>query len=59
MTISEDIEALTSPGASGSDIRNSNTPEGWRPRLEVDAQGGYVISTPRNAGEIPDAPYVS
>ena len=55
MSIADEIDALTSPGVQGSDIKLTNTPEGWRPRLEVDASGGFVISTPRNAGEIPDA----
>ena len=55
MSIQSEIEALTSPGLQGSDTKLTNTPEGWRPRLEVDASGGFLISTPRNAGEIPDA----
>jgi predicted phosphodiesterase len=55
MSFSNDLDKLASPGQSGSDIRALNTPEGWRPRLEVDADGGFLISTPRSAGEIPDA----
>ena len=55
MSFSDDLDKLASPGQSGSDIRALNTPEGWRPRLEVDADGGFLISTPRSAGEIPDA----
>lgn len=55
MSLTERLEALASPGPRGSDVRAMNTPESWRPRMEIDAQGGYVISTPRNAGEMPDA----
>ena len=55
MSIADDIAALTAPGAQGSDLRQLNTPEGWRPRLEVDASGGFVISKARSAAEIPDA----
>lgn len=55
MSIADDIAALVAPGAQGSDLRQLNTPEGWRPRLEVDASGGFVISKARSAAEIPDA----
>jgi len=40
---------------SGSDIKKANTPQEWRARLEVDEQGGFFVSTPRNAGDIEDA----
>lgn len=40
---------------TGSDIKRTNTPNEWRARLEVDESGGYFVSTPKNAGEIPDA----
>lgn len=55
MAITDDLKDLIGLAKSGSDIKNSNTPESWRPRLEVDSDGGFLISTPRNAGEIPDA----
>lgn len=55
MSLSGDLEGLARAGASGSDLRQLNTPEGWRPRLEVDAGGGFLISTPRTAGDLPDA----
>lgn len=55
MSLSDDLQALAKAGASGSDNRHLNTPEGWRPRLEVDSSGGFLISTPRTAGELPDA----
>jgi predicted phosphodiesterase len=53
--ISDRLEDLSSPGKSGSDIKSLNTPENWRPRLEVDENGGFLISTPRPVGQIPDA----
>lgn len=52
--LSDKFLALVSPGPSGSDVRATNTPESWRPRMEVDETGGYVVSTPRAAGEVPD-----
>lgn len=52
--IADRLAALISPGPSGSDVKSMNIPESWRPRLEVDGDGGYLISTPRPAGEIPD-----
>ena len=56
MTLSDDLSKLASAGQSGSDTRTTNTPEAYRPRLEVDsASGGFFVSTPRTAGELPDA----
>ena len=56
MTLSDDLSKLASAGQSGSDTRATNTPEAWRPRLEVDsASGGFFVSTPRTAGDLPDA----
>jgi predicted phosphodiesterase len=49
------IADLVSPGPSGSDSRSTKTPESWRPRMEVDADGGFLVSTPRPAGEVPDS----
>lgn len=40
---------------AGSDIRASNVPQEYRARLDVGPDGGYFISTPRTAGELPDA----
>ena len=53
--LTEKLAALLSPGPSGSDTRATNTPESWKPRMEVDEQGGFLVSTPRPAGEMPDA----
>jgi len=52
---SERLKSLASPGIQGSDIRATNTPESWRPRMEIDSDGGFLISTPRPAGDMPDA----
>lgn len=54
MSLSERLETLASPGTRGSDTRATNTPESWRPRMEIDSSGGFLVSTPRNAGEVPD-----
>jgi predicted phosphodiesterase len=56
MAISDRLENLSSPGKSGSDIKNLNTPESWRPRMDVDDNsGGFVISEPRSPGQPQDA----
>jgi len=52
MSLADDLSKLAN---SGSDIKNTNTPQDWRARLDVGNDGGYFISTPRNAGELPDA----
>lgn len=50
----EKLASLVSPGPNGSDVKATNQPESWKPRLEVDEAGGFLVSTPRPAGEIPD-----
>jgi predicted phosphodiesterase len=55
MTLHDKLNDLAAIGRTGSDMRATNTPEAWRPRLEVDENGGYLVSTARTAGEIPDA----
>lgn len=56
MSLSEKLEKLRSPGQSGSDIRVTKTPEDWRPRMDLDtARGGFIVGTPRAAGEVTDA----
>jgi predicted phosphodiesterase len=54
-TLRERLESLSSPGPRGSDVRVTKTPESWRPRMEIDSSGGFLVSTPRNAGEVPDS----
>ena len=46
----EDLEALSN---RGSDRRDLAPKEAWRPQLEIDADGGYFVSSPRKEGEIP------
>lgn len=48
------LEELSSPGQRGSDTRAMKVPESWRPRMEIDESGGFLVSTPRNAAETPD-----
>ena len=52
---SERLKSLASPGPQGSDVRATKTPEAWRPRMEIDSDGGFLVSSPRPAGEMPDA----
>lgn len=37
------------------DVKKTNTPPEFRARLDVGPDGGYFVSTPRVAGELPDA----
>lgn len=50
MSLGDELSKLVSPGRQGSDV-----PDGWKPRLEVDEAGGFFVSTPRKADEMPDA----
>ena len=38
-----------------SELKKANTPQEYRARLELGPEGGYFVSTPRTAGELPDA----
>ena len=55
MSLGDDLEALASPGTSGSDHKKIGTPEGWRPRMELGNDGGFLISHAHLANEVPDA----
>jgi predicted phosphodiesterase len=37
------------------DIKRANTPSEYRARMDIGPDGGYFVSTPRTAGELPDA----
>lgn len=47
---------LTNPGPQGSDKRDKPPKETWRPHLELDADGGYFVSTPQTSepGDVSD-----
>ena len=49
------LDALKLPGKSGSDTRGNVVPESWRPRSEIGSDGGFAISSPRPAGNLPSA----
>lgn len=49
------LDALKLPGKSGSDTRVTSVPENWRPRSEIGFDGGFAISSPRPAGNLPSA----
>jgi len=56
MSLSDKFDKLVSPGKSGSDIKSLNTPESWRPRMDVDdLSGGFIISEPHQPGQPQDA----
>lgn len=54
-SLGDRLRALSSPGTQGSDSRKRDIPESWRPRMELDESGGFVVSTPRPAGNTADA----
>ena len=54
-SLAERLASLVSPGPNGSDIKQLNTPEVWRPRMEVGPEGGFIVSTARPTAEMPDA----
>lgn len=47
--ISSDLNSMQ------TDVKQNNTPQDWRAKLDLGADGGYFISTPRSANELPDA----
>lgn len=54
-SLAERLASLVSPGPNGSDIKQLNTPEAWRPRMEVGPEGGFIVATARPTAEMPDA----
>jgi predicted phosphodiesterase len=55
-SLSDKFEALVSPGKSGSDTKVVNTPEAWRPRMDVDYEkGGYLVTPAIPEGNSVDA----
>lgn len=49
------LEDLASLNGGGSDKRDTAPKEAWRPQLELDADGGYFVSSPRREGELADS----
>lgn len=37
------------------EVKKANTPPEYRARMDIGTDGGYFVSTPRTAGELPDA----
>jgi len=52
---SEELANLAKSGPTGSDTKQTNTPESWRPRVEVGPDGGFIISTANAEGNTPGA----
>lgn len=56
MSLEDKLKSMASPGKQGSDMKALNTPESWRPRMDVDlTTGGFIISEPRSPGQLQDA----
>lgn len=47
------IDDLKKAGPTGSDRRKDATPEAWRPRVEYDESGGYIVSPAVLVGSLP------
>lgn len=55
MALNDKLKELIEPGKVGSQMKKLNVPEDWRPRLDIDdSKGGFVISSPRAAGDAVD-----
>lgn len=52
MTLADDLASLN---ATGSERKQAAPKESWRPQLELDAEGGFFVSSPRKEGEPSDA----
>lgn len=51
-SMADRLVEFVSPGPTGSDTRATNTPESWRPMVDVDnSKGGFIISKPRKEDE--------
>jgi predicted phosphodiesterase len=48
------LEDLTGLSSKGSDRKEANPKDNWRPHLELDADGGYFVSTPRKPDQTAD-----
>jgi predicted phosphodiesterase len=50
-------KALINADLNGAEdeIKRTNTPQEYRARMDIGPEGGYFVSTPRTAGELPDA----
>ena len=49
------LEDLANLQGGGSDKRDTAPKEAWRPQLELDADGGFFVSSPRKEGEPADS----
>lgn len=55
-SLGDKFKKLSELSNTGSDTRASNTPETWKPRMDIDMQnGGFLVSLPRPEGNTPDA----
>lgn len=45
------LDDLVNLGKRGNDKRNTPPKETWRPQLELDADGGFFVTSPRKEGE--------
>jgi predicted phosphodiesterase len=55
MSIKNDFDNFVKAGKEGSDKVTKDIPETWRPRSEVDANGGFVVSSPGVGETVPGA----
>ena len=54
-SLTQKLVDLVSPGATGSDKRLNNTPEDWKPRLDIGPDGGVLTSNAKLVSSMTDA----
>jgi len=55
MSLKDDFNNFIAAGKEGSDKVNKDIPETWRPRSEIGADGGFVVSSPGVGEGVPGA----
>ena len=55
MSVNDELNNYLQAGKEGSDDLIRGIPEAWRPRSEIDNNGGFIVSTPRPDGNTPGA----
>jgi hypothetical protein len=55
MSIKDEFNEFVRTGKEGSDNIIKDVPDSWRPRSEIGAEGGFIVSTPAVGENIPGA----
>jgi hypothetical protein len=55
MTLENNLNKLVDLSSAGSDRKQANIPDAWRPRLELSESGGFFVSSPKTGANSEDA----